>query len=143
MTIRDFTFEAGDLVLVRNTEVEFSLDKKMKPRYLGPMIVIAKTRGGAYVIAELDGSVFHEKVAKFRVIPYFARRRIDLPSNMEELIEISTTNLEKIEGLKEIEAEVKNKDFIFESVRLTEESDESDEEETDLEEESISGNPEI
>jgi hypothetical protein len=28
-------------------------------------------------------------------------------------------------------------------VRLTEESDESDEEETDLEEESISGNPEI
>ena len=40
ISIKDFTFQPGDLVLVRNSEVESLLDKKMKPRYLGPMIVI-------------------------------------------------------------------------------------------------------
>ncbi|KJA14595.1 hypothetical protein HYPSUDRAFT_113141, partial [Hypholoma sublateritium FD-334 SS-4] len=35
--IRDFDFKPGDLVLVRNTGIESSLDKKMKPRYVGPV----------------------------------------------------------------------------------------------------------
>jgi hypothetical protein len=30
-TIKDFNFQPGSLVLVRNSEVEMSLDKKMKP----------------------------------------------------------------------------------------------------------------
>ena len=134
ITIKDFTFEPGDLVLVRNTAVESSLDKKMKARYLGPMIVIAKNRGGAYVVAELDGSVFHEKVAKFRVIPYFARERIELPANLRELIEISEASIEKIAGLDEDEEENMNRDFTFDGVRLTRNSDESDDGGTDLDE---------
>ena len=40
-TIKDLAFKRGDLVLVRNTEIELSLDKKMKPRYNGPMIVVS------------------------------------------------------------------------------------------------------
>ena len=42
--IRDYVFQPKDLVLVRNMAVESSLDKKMKPRYLGLMVVVARGR---------------------------------------------------------------------------------------------------
>lgn len=93
-TIRDYAFERGDLVLMRNTRVEKSLNRKMRPRYLGPLIVLSKNKGGAYILCELDGSVLQNPVAGFRVIPYFARRRIELPEGMED---ISTERLRKME----------------------------------------------
>lgn len=78
-TIKDYDFKPGRLVLLRNTRVENELDKKSKPRYLGPYVVVRKTKGGAYIIAELDGSVLHHKVAAFRLIPYFPRSEISIP----------------------------------------------------------------
>lgn len=106
--IKDFTFKPGDLVLIRNTEVKSSLDRKMKPRYLGPMIVITKSKGGSYVIAKLDRSMFHQKVAGFCVIPYFARTSIEMPENLEELIEISKMTLKRIEETDEYSDEIFN-----------------------------------
>lgn len=78
-TIRDFDFKPGDLVLVRHTQIEKSLNRKMRPRYLGPLIVAARNRGGAYILTELDGSLFDRPFAAFRVIPYHARKSIPLP----------------------------------------------------------------
>ncbi|KAF8200445.1 hypothetical protein K438DRAFT_1582397, partial [Mycena galopus ATCC 62051] len=78
-TIRDYNFKRGDLVLMRNTAIEKSLSKKMCKCYLGPLVVISHNRGGAYILCELDGSVFHQPIAAFRVIPYFARTSIALP----------------------------------------------------------------
>ena len=95
-TIRDFDFKLGDLVLVRNTAIEKALNRKMRARYLGPCIVISRNKGGAYIIAELDGSVFDRPIAAFRVIPYFARSHIQLPS-LDSLIDISQTRLERME----------------------------------------------
>ena len=90
--IRGYDFVLGDLVLVRNTAIEKALNRKMRARYLGPCIVIARNRGGAYIIAELDGSVFDRPVAAFRVIPYFARSKLDLPP-LAELLDISQKRL--------------------------------------------------
>jgi hypothetical protein len=94
--IRDFNFKLGDLVLVRNTAIEKALNRKMRARYLGPLIVVSRNRGGAYIIAELDGSVFDRPVAAFRVIPYFARTTLTLPP-LDSLIDISNDRLREME----------------------------------------------
>ena len=95
-TIRDFDFKLGDLVLIRNTAIEKALNRKMRARYLGPCIVISRNRGGAYIISELDGAVFDRPIAAFRVIPYFARKTLDLPP-LAELIDITQSRLEHLE----------------------------------------------
>ena len=49
----------------------------MCPRYFGPMIVVMRNRGGAYILCDLDGTVAHSPIAAFRLVPYFPRREID------------------------------------------------------------------
>src|SRR5205085_4693515 len=83
-SIKDYKFKPGDLVLMRHTQIEDSLDRKMKLRWLGPMIVIRQSRGGSYILSEMDGSTLHNKIAKFRVIPYYPRKNIKLPDNIHE-----------------------------------------------------------
>ena len=55
-----------------------SLDHKTKPRWIGPMIVVRQTKGGSYILAEMDGSVSKLRFAAFRVIPYHARKQLDI-----------------------------------------------------------------
>ncbi|KNZ79486.1 hypothetical protein J132_09600 [Termitomyces sp. J132] len=47
-SIKDFDFKPLDLVLVKNMITESSHSAKMLPFFHGPMVVIAKTRGGNY-----------------------------------------------------------------------------------------------
>ena len=35
--------------------------------------MVSRNRGGAYVVAELDGSIFDRPIAAFRLVPYLAR----------------------------------------------------------------------
>jgi hypothetical protein len=96
LTIKDFNFKLGDLVLLRHTAIEKALNRKMRPRYTGPIIVISRNKGGAYIVAELDGSLYDRPIAAFRLIPYFARQHIDLPP-LEELLDVSIERLRDLE----------------------------------------------
>jgi hypothetical protein len=86
--MRSYDFRVGDLVLMRNTTIEKALNRKMRARYLGPLIFISHNRGGACILAELDGSLLYRPIAAFRVIPYFAREHINIPP-LEELLDVS------------------------------------------------------
>ena len=70
-TIQDYDFPIGSLVLVHNSRIEKELNRKTKPHYLGPMVVIRRTTGGTYILSELDGTVSRLHYAAFRIIPYF------------------------------------------------------------------------
>jgi hypothetical protein len=95
-TIHDFDFKAGVLVLIRNTAIEKALNRKMQPRYLGPLVVVSRNKGGAYIVCELDSMLYHNPVAAYRIILYFAREYIELP-DFEEYSDISVKRLRKME----------------------------------------------
>jgi hypothetical protein len=110
-SIQDFDFKLSDLVLIRNTAIEKALNSKMCAQYLGPLIVISQNKGGAYIIAELDGSVFDSPVAAFRVIPYFAHTKLDLPP-LDDLIDISHTRLDEMKNSSATDPEEDDKEDI-------------------------------
>ena len=93
--IKDFNFKSGDLVLVRNTTIDKSLNRKMRMHYLGPLIVLAQNKVGAYIVAELDGSVFDRPATAFCIIPYFVHTHINLPP-LNELLDISNCCLQEL-----------------------------------------------
>ncbi|KNZ80986.1 hypothetical protein J132_03403 [Termitomyces sp. J132] len=63
--IHNYNFQTSDLVLMRNTRIEVTHNKKMKPHYLGPLVVISCNHGSAYILCELDGSVLHCPIAAY------------------------------------------------------------------------------
>lgn len=78
-TIRDYDFKTGTLVLVLNKQIEAASNAKCRPRYFGPMIVVSRSQGGSYRLAEVDGTISKLKFAAFRLIPYHPRS----PSTLE------------------------------------------------------------
>lgn len=93
--------QPGDLVLVRNSRLEMTVSKfKTEPRYLGPYEVVRKTKGGSYILKELDGAVHAQPYAAFRLLQYVHRtdprlRRLDKdqdPANQDDLNLDSTTS---------------------------------------------------
>ncbi|KIN93792.1 hypothetical protein M404DRAFT_88540, partial [Pisolithus tinctorius Marx 270] len=102
-SIKDFNFEPGSLVLVRNSCIELELDRKTKLRYLGPMIVIRCTKGGgnyipyssSYILAELDGAVSKFRFAAFRLYPYFPQNNARI--EVTQLTGVSSQDLDHLE----------------------------------------------
>jgi hypothetical protein len=89
--IVDFDFKPGALVLIRNSRVEEALNRKTKPRYVGPMVVVRKTPGMSYVVAELDGTESKLHIAGYRVIPYFPRSKTDFPVTEATIADVGDT----------------------------------------------------
>jgi hypothetical protein len=78
--LRNSVYKPGDLVLIRNTPVEKELNRKTKPRYIGPYEVDRRTKGGSYVLKEMDGTILRQGVAAFRLYPYIERGSTKLDS---------------------------------------------------------------
>ena len=91
--IIDYDFKPGALVLVRNSAVEMELNRKTKPRYFGPMVMVRHNQGSAYILAELDGSLSKLSYATFRVIPYHARSRTSVP--VTRIVHLSDEELDR------------------------------------------------
>ena len=58
--------------------MEKELNRKTKPRYLGPYKVARQNSGHNYVLEELDGSELAQPIAAFRVLPYITRKALEL-----------------------------------------------------------------
>ena len=72
-------FSPGNLILVCNSQIEKELNQKMKPCYLGPMVVLHRTTGGSYLLAELDGAISCLQYAAFRLLLYYLHMYITIP----------------------------------------------------------------
>jgi len=78
-TLLSYNFQPGNLVLVRNSSTESGPGCKTKPCYVRPMVVIRRTRNGAYHLAELDRAVSKLRYTAFQLVPYFARSCTSIP----------------------------------------------------------------
>ena len=81
------------------------------------MIVVRENKGGAYTLAELTGAVWHRKVAKFRVVPYFARKSLNIPNGVMSIIDTDETGLDSIEAQKD-ESTILTRDYLMDDVRM-------------------------
>jgi hypothetical protein len=77
------TYEPGELVILRNTPVELSHDRKSEPRYLGPYEVAKRTTKGNYKLKELDGTLLRSTYAAFRILPYISRHHSFMKNNYQ------------------------------------------------------------
>jgi hypothetical protein len=84
--IKRMPLSAGDLVLIRNTQIEQDMNRKHKPRYLGPYVLREHRKSGSWTINELDGTPGRTTVAGFPILPYIARNSEQLKI-MQEAIE--------------------------------------------------------
>lgn len=69
----------GTVVLIKDAAHDAGLVDKYTPRYSGPYEVVCCTKGGSYVIQELDGTPIRQGYAAFRLLPYKPR----IPSDLE------------------------------------------------------------
>ncbi|KZT31249.1 hypothetical protein SISSUDRAFT_1105277, partial [Sistotremastrum suecicum HHB10207 ss-3] len=90
-TIRQYDLPPGQLVLVRNSQAETDLGRKWLPRYLGPYVVLSRSSGGSYTLAEMDGTPSKLRFAAKRIIPYFLRPGTIIP---DSTMPIDDSNLE-------------------------------------------------
>ena len=105
-SIRAYNFKKGQMVLMRNSAVEKSLNRKTRVRYLGPLVVVSRNKGGAYILAELDGAVFDRPIAAYRVIPYIARaEQVAVPDGVLDVPPARIREMEASEDSGEEDAE--------------------------------------
>ncbi len=90
-------YKSGELVLVRNTAIELSHNRKHQPRYLGPYEIDKKISEKSYALKDLDGTPFRQRTGTFRLLPYISRRHQFMQININKDSSNSGTNSEESE----------------------------------------------
>ena len=99
--IKEFNLKPGSLVLVKNLAIELSADRKIKARYLRPMVIIHCLKGRAFILAELGGSVWQNKVMAFRIIPYLSRKKISYEKEVKRLLDMLEESIKALKDKQE------------------------------------------
>ena len=82
-------YKTGELVLVCNSAIELSHNRKHQPRYLGPYEVDQKASEKSYTLKDLDGSPFQHRIATSRLSTiHFAATSIYEKSQYQRAIRI-------------------------------------------------------
>jgi len=79
------------------------LNWKTKPRYFDPMVVLQRTIGGLYLLAELNGSISRLRYTAFRLLPYFPRKAITIP--VTELTKLDNQEIDNHKAEEDVEHE--------------------------------------
>jgi hypothetical protein len=124
-TICAYQFAPGDLVLVCNSHIKVSLDRKTKPRWIGPMVIVCQTTHGAYILAEMDGAVSKLRFAAFRIIPYHARWRMNIDLKTFFVFPDADEETEDAEDEMELDEDIQETAGLEEEVLSDEEEDHS------------------
>ena len=90
-------YKSGELVLVRNSAIELSHNRKHQPRYLGPYEIDKKISEKSYALKDLDGTPFRQRTGTFRLLPYISRRHQFMQININKDSSNSGTNSEESE----------------------------------------------
>ncbi|KLO04806.1 hypothetical protein SCHPADRAFT_917886 [Schizopora paradoxa] len=99
-TIKNKIYEPGALVMVRNSRIHMELNRKTKPKFLGPMVVLRRTKGGSYLLSDLNGAISKSRYAAFRLLPYFQRSNSSIP--ITRIVDLPDEDIDK--AAEEIES---------------------------------------
>ena len=73
----------------------------MKPCYLGPMVVLCRTTGGSYLLAELDSAISCLQYTAFWLLLYYPCMHITIP--VTDLTGLNDQKLDDFEAEEDVE----------------------------------------
>jgi hypothetical protein len=85
------------------------------------MVIVYQTTHGAYILAEIDGAVSKLRFAAFHVIPYHARRRMNMDLEMFFVLPDADEEMEDAEDEMEMDEEIQDTAGLEEEVPSDEE----------------------
>ena len=66
----------------------------------------------------MTGAVWQNKVAAFRVVPYYPRKSIEIPDGVMSIIDTNEDGLRLIDSMPDKEFEVITQDYLMDNIHL-------------------------
>jgi hypothetical protein len=89
------------------------------------MVIVRQTIHGAYILAEMDSAISKLRFATFRVIPYHARRRMNMDLETFFVFPDADEETEDVEDVMETDEDIQETADLEEEVLSDDEEDHS------------------